>query len=161
MSKPSRPCVFCGAATGLTKEHIWSQWLRKHTTASGPTLTTTEFDYNHGPNATAIIHPTNSKTEHKTPLNLQAREVCRDCNGGWMSRLDEQVKPDILALMQGRGLVLTPDRAAAVATWATMKSFADEFIGRPGPDSTPVIVSTPAMRRHILDHAEPPPNTLV
>ena len=27
---PGRRCAFCGRSGGMTKEHVWPQWLRSH-----------------------------------------------------------------------------------------------------------------------------------
>ena len=33
MSKPQKRCIFCGA-TGMSREHIWGDWLKKHVVAT-------------------------------------------------------------------------------------------------------------------------------
>jgi hypothetical protein len=35
MSKPQKRCTFCGA-TGMSKEHIWGDWLKKHVATAMP-----------------------------------------------------------------------------------------------------------------------------
>ena len=92
-------CVFC--QTGRpTKEHVCPQWIsrliREH--RPGDTFTT--------------IRRRPDGNDHSWTANvidIQAKIVCRDCNGGWMSRIDnEQAKPLLSPMIAtGRAPYLT------------------------------------------------------
>jgi len=50
--------------------------------------------------------------------SIVTREVCSDCNQGWMSRLEETTKPHLLPMLTGLEKKLSEVEQLAVATWA-------------------------------------------
>src|SRR5437016_6546602 len=84
-------CVFCDG-TGLTKEHIWSDWLKD-------VIPPTEDHVN----TDIVIHPdhnarvalvTPSQRKRQGGLNTRKmRNVCGGCNGGWMKTIVDRAKP--------------------------------------------------------------------
>ncbi|MFB7747219.1 hypothetical protein [Streptomyces sp. NPDC056132] len=78
-----------------------------------------------------------------------------------MSQLETKAERLIVLLMQGKRVILDQEKSTTLATWATKTAWVNEFIGRPGPDPTPHPLTTPAMRRHLMDHGAPPPHTRV
>ncbi|GAA0705230.1 hypothetical protein GCM10010193_70360 [Kitasatospora atroaurantiaca] len=161
MSKPKKLCIFCGQASPISQEHLWSEWIAGHTTARSPLRTTQEHGFTHRAPGTVTVDPATTRHSKQPLLNLRVREVCRSCNTGWMSRLDAHVKPIILGMMRSEPCLLDPLQATDLATWTVMKSFVNEFAGRPGDDPTPRPASTPEMRRYVMEHQTPPPLSLV
>lgn len=50
---------------------------------------------------------------------MVVKSVCEECNGGWMSALEESAKPVLLPMIEDRGAVtLSVGEAETVATWA-------------------------------------------
>jgi hypothetical protein len=47
------------------------------------------------------------------------RCVCADCNNGWMSELEDEVKPVLTPLLKNHRTTLTRDDQILLATWAT------------------------------------------
>jgi hypothetical protein len=94
MARPQRFCIFCGRP-GLTHEHVWPDWLKQY-------IPKDMTDYTA---LTATIHPTHSELRRKKqPGDIRSRRlriVCKECNNGWMSRLQENAKPSLLHLVQG------------------------------------------------------------
>ena len=45
--------------------------------------------------------------------------VCDQCNNGWMSRLEEQVKPILKPMMLGNAVTLTVQQQERITTWMT------------------------------------------
>jgi len=80
-----------------------------------------------------------------TILGLRARAVCRACNGGWMSGLEQRAKPILLDMMgaarPGSVITLGPEQAATVAAWAIKTAWMREET-EPGDR-----VTTPQMRQ--------------
>lgn len=92
-------------------------------------------------------------------LTLVAREVCRGCNNGWMSRLEQRVQPTVSDLIDSAGsrqaIVIQPDRAADLATWAIKTAWMRE-VSTPTPATT-----TLAMRRRLQQTELPPEHSSV
>ena len=49
MSKPPGTCIFCGR-TGVSKEHLWANWMRDHLPEFAKTATATNLRMQIGPN---------------------------------------------------------------------------------------------------------------
>jgi hypothetical protein len=94
--------------------------------------------------------PTVTTTHKASVLNIITRAVCRDCNTGWMSRLETEAKPVILALneaaREGTALLLARPQARVVARWAQKTAMTNELAGH-----TSFKVATPAMGQRLRD----------
>ncbi len=119
---PARPCVFCGSTAGITDEHVWPKWLRAHAADLAPERYTHTSGFARTAADAFTEAPTVLVRQPGTILGLRARAVCRECNGGWMSGLEQRAKPILLNMMSaarpGSVLTLGPDQAATVAAWA-------------------------------------------
>ena len=113
MPRPQRFCIFCGKP-GLTREHVWADWLKKYV----------RKDMKEHSALFAIVHPTHSEPHRKKRSgDLQSRRlrvVCKDCNTGWMSRLQEKAKPHLLPLIQGEVTALDVSAQTIISSWAAM-----------------------------------------
>src|SRR5215472_15966123 len=100
-------CHFCyrqmGAGQRLvrSREHIFAQWLLEDLEIADSEIQPTHFS------SAGDVR----STRHHTMRNLVAGGVCADCNNGWMSQLEADVRRILLALMiSGRIVVdLAPD----------------------------------------------------
>ena len=104
------PCIFCGADAKLSREHVFPQWLR----ALFPDLG--EADY------LRRIVTFSTDTHHLRPgpsFDVVVRDVCRDCNHGWMEKLEARARPILTPMLQDDPRVLTAPEQHVVATWAT------------------------------------------
>ncbi len=114
-----RTCLGCGVELCedvVTLEHILPQWLAAE--IEMPNVKLRHFRHDDGTNGNTLLR------EHG--LNRYAtRQVCFRCNGGWMSRLENQAKPLILSLMKGERsvLVLTDDERRILSRWAVKTAF--------------------------------------
>jgi hypothetical protein len=155
----SRACAFCGAYGRLTKEHVWPQWLQ---TIAGPlhperaSISSGFWQENDGAfreaQAVRVDQP-------GSILKRTARAVCRDCNGGWMSQLEQQTKPHLESLVgattTNTGLPIQPDVAALLATWAIKTAWMNELGNRGEP------ATSAAMRKFLYEHLLPPEFSVV
>lgn len=118
-----RTCIFCNKKGGISKEHFWPQWLRQYLQEGVGDRYITE----------------SHESEAKSPLRLQSRTerqgrvitkkirvVCRYCNNGWMSALEEKVKPTIVSLLAGSSFKLDREQISSLAFWATVKAIVGE-----------------------------------
>lgn len=126
MPKPQRFCDFCGKP-GLTREEIWAKWLQRilpkpegydgyhnwHLTGRGD-LTVKGLQGDTIPYAVKNT----KRTGHTRTRKL--KNVCGDCNNGWMSRLQSAVKPRLEPIVHGGWRELGPGDQKILATWAVM-----------------------------------------
>jgi len=103
----SRECAFCRSTAKLTGEHLWSDWMndlfpgRKHFTMRDK-------------------HGKFSKKWRTAELDWTAKVVCEPCNGGWMSKIEnEHAKPAMTDLIRGTGdITISKSIARSIALFA-------------------------------------------
>jgi hypothetical protein len=106
----ARQCVFCGYPE-VTKEHAFPKWLRKVVSDRESLHAGMLADVTSGAN----LH----RSYAGLPFNLKVGRVCRDrCNGGWMNALENDARPFLQPMLEGRGRVLHEHGQHLVATWA-------------------------------------------
>jgi hypothetical protein len=124
-------CIFCGR-TGLSKEHIWSDWLKalvprndEHGEYWGSMhrdAHSRDVEWTVGPSSTA---------RQGSVLQRRVRNVCeRHCNNGWMSRVVGRAKPHIERMMLGSHLQMNLNEQTDVAAWIGITTVMQEFANR-------------------------------
>jgi len=112
MRSSTRYCVFCGT-TPLTLEHNPPQWINEFCS-----------DLDHG--GTTTFFTDRSRTHPRgashTVAATAGRVVCGRCNNGWMSNLENAVKPVLGPMTQGHGTRLTKERQGVLAEWLIKSS---------------------------------------
>ena len=108
-------CVFCGWEGTLTKEHAWPDWIRDvlpaghvkgHSQQHRVAATTGEV--------TAI-----TPVLHEKAANRKVQVVCqRECNGGWMSDLENTAKPLLVPIILGEAPHLSEQDQTTISLWA-------------------------------------------
>jgi hypothetical protein len=122
--RTQKRCIFCGRKP-TTKEHIWSDWMHPYL----PMESNARIEVNH----TVAQHdsprgrPPVSRERPGPVITKQIRIVCGNCNNGWMSRLETQVKPIILPMIQGTGGALDAVSQELLARWISMKAIVTEY----------------------------------
>lgn len=89
---------------------------------------------------------------------LTVKRVCKPCNEGWMSRLEEDSTPILDPMIAGKSVTLSLVNQLQVATWATKTAMTFEGLD---PETH---VTTTKEERHLLRddlHRRPPANTRV
>lgn len=143
-------CIFCQTSGRLSREHIWADWLRN-------------FVPRRDDRSTHRI--AGSDTENKIlrgkldrPGDIMAqrlRIVCKSCNEGWMSQMQERTKPHLVGLIRDGWTALDEDAQRILAAWATMFTMVFEYA------DPPTATVTQADRTYFMIHKAPPPNWLV
>jgi len=108
--------MFCHA-TGVTKAHIFAEsW-------------TGLFDKPNDTHEHEVVHryidPSTGKQreiKRAKTFALKSRKVCGTCNSGWLSQLEERVRPLMAAFAQNTPMILDSDEQADLAMWATAAS---------------------------------------
>ncbi|WP_444926119.1 hypothetical protein ACJJI4_18780 [Microbulbifer sp. TRSA002] len=110
-------CIFCGES-GLSKEHFWPNWMRGNVNLSISDKHANEVYSGEAKSEAAL----EKRTERSGNLiTLKFRVVCKACNNGWMSQLDNTVKPILKAGLEKTDYTLQENDIEALSKWAVMK----------------------------------------
>lgn len=106
-TKPQRRCAFCpNEAITLTREHLWSAWI-------GDLVKSKAYNFRLYTEAGTV------KTWKQKQLDQSARVVCGDCNNGWMSELEAEVKTGFRdVIIYGSALSLLPSALTLLAAFS-------------------------------------------
>ena len=111
-----RDCLFCpNPANSL--EDAWPLWIAKQYRGNAPSQLRAERQGQSLP-PWDVWQP-----------ELKVRRVCRECNNGWMSRLESQSQPTLQPLLSGQSHSLTSGEQATVALWAVKTAMVLEGLG--------------------------------
>lgn len=103
----ARVCVFCDKGGGLTREDVWPKWLTK---LLGPTP----------PNVIHELIDTDRKVVRQfetSSLEAVVRQVCAECNNGWMGTLETSNQGVLTSLIRGQSIRLTPTSQVGLTRW--------------------------------------------
>lgn len=102
----TRLCAFCGSAGSLTKEHVLGNWLSKIGLDDSP------VEFFAGP-LNRIPRPMGAGA----PFQQTVKNVCAECNNGWMGSLEEVAKRVLTPLILGQPGRIAADDQPAIAMW--------------------------------------------
>jgi hypothetical protein len=130
----------------MSAEHVLPQWLRRLVQPPGTSRRTVRFDL-----ASGEIH--DEQTKAGSGFAVRPRVVCRACNNGWMSQLEEQVRPLLTPLVRGVPTALTADDGALIAAWCMKTAIVGQYVGEP--------VTTRTQRLQCKESLKPVPRTKI
>jgi hypothetical protein len=120
MSKPPRPCVYCGRTGKRSREHIIADWVTK-VIPQPPQYRSWAYD------TTGNIQVGRSLSYARDPEFSEGAlgqrklfRVCEPCNNGWMKRIQDDAKPVLLPLIKGIWEGLSAEKTKHIANWATI-----------------------------------------
>ena len=102
----NRTCVFCAARSVLTREHVFGDWL-----------TRIGLDLDPVAHAAGPLNRTARDLGVVRPFHNRVREVCGQCNGGWMSRLEAAARRVLTPFIRGQPGYMEPADQGAIAAW--------------------------------------------
>src|SRR5690606_33239285 len=143
----SKPCIFCGRHGDKSREHFYPAWLANHVSMQHPIHHTAETFTASG---YAPAQLTKSVRRQGHLVTRKLRVVCRTCNNGWMSQLEESAKPLLLRGFDAETFTLTPKDQGLLSRWACMKAMVAE-------QSEPDLATTPAIDRLAFHDTQVPP----
>lgn len=109
----ARTCLFCNATESLTDEHIWPKWVSRELQSMGKTLA-------------------NRPGEKRARASIDVTvPVCRSCNNGWLSTLENDTANVLRRMLWGEFLALNRRAQDLLATWATKTAFLIDRISDP------------------------------
>jgi hypothetical protein len=140
-------CIFCGGS-GLTAEHLFPDWLKKFECFKrGPHDKHTYVVVQRKP-----IFKEATMTRHGHSGSRKLRRLCNTCNNGWVSQMDNAVKPFLPSLFQGEWSTVNEAEQAILAKWLTKITMVGDTIGLL---DRPAYIPAP-QRKWFYDHKEPP-----
>jgi hypothetical protein len=140
-SKVSKLCIFCGLPNKMSEEHIWGKWLKDFVRRE---MNKHHFHAERIPRP-GLPHISETRLKAGDPLSSKVRVVCVDCNNTWLSQIQEQAKPFLVPLIQGKATVLGRTGQEKVATWCAMATMTSEYI-----DSDPYSIAVSQVERSWL-----------
>ncbi len=149
--KPPGTCIFCGR-TGLSKEHIWSDWLKElipRNTTHGEWSEGFEYDFEE--KKFTGMRPLMEMTRQGCMTQCKIRNVCEaHCNNGWMGRAVEAAKPIASNLITGQMCKVDEGGVRSLATWLAITTVMQEFT------VTRTVMIPPEDRAELM-HSNAPP----
>lgn len=114
-------CLFCNTAA-TSHEHLWSDWMGKFFPDG--------FKYYEN-----LTQRRRSNSSENGPANQRDggpwtktfKAVCERCNHGWMSEIEESVKPLLMNLALGRNISLASGDQKDLTRWIALKMMVSEF----------------------------------
>lgn len=104
----ARVCIFCSKPAD-SREHLFPDWILR-----------ARKDY----------RPFRMKKDNRTPPRfygeLKVRAVCGDCNTGWMSTLEGEIKPTLGPMMRGEEILLSVCQQEQLSVWALKTAMVTE-----------------------------------
>ena len=145
-STPRRGCVFCGRIGKLTKEHLFRKSLAGRIPAS-PDLTLLRVD----------VDGTTQRTD--MPISMfekQVREVCSECNSGWMNGIDIAIEDLLVEIANMRTFEIPASSVANLARLATRIALLRTLDERARNGH-----ANGSLFRFFYEHQLPPPGTVI
>ncbi len=151
--KAPRICLFCGKRGDMSKEHVFSKWISKYLPDPALNHKVTSSDDSWLP-------------EHmrRTPLNKTVagatgsrtfKIVCRTCNNGWMSDMEQLIEPLLARGFEGGKIDLDVDQQSLLARWIEKTAMVRD------EGSSMMPVSTDEQRRALMKSIGADPLTKV
>jgi len=149
MSKIPKQCIFCGGF-GVTKEHVIPPWIGRALDGTSTHRVAISMDINLRELTLSTGTPPRTLQGHI--FTRKVRGVCRSCNEGWLSRLEQHVRPMLVPLIADQQVVLTVDDQRTLACWVATTAMVNQFF-------SPTYVVTPhEERRYLMSRGFPPDN---
>lgn len=102
----TKTCVFCDSKGPLSREHVFGQWLSK-----------TGIDLTPKPHYKSFLNQTPQQIGKQPPFRQTVKNVCKSCNNGWMSRLEEIAQRVLAPIILDQSTTITVDDQPAIAMW--------------------------------------------
>lgn len=109
----------------MSKEHIFADWLQEifpRAATDTHTQGVLRWTREAGETEPEISHRQGHSGTRK------ARVVCETCNNGWLSGVENRIKPILLPMIRAHRLTVTPRMQEALAFWAVKTALVAEKI---------------------------------
>jgi len=122
-----RKCIFCGEGgtpgNPMTEEHLWPEWMHAYLPQI-PGMKTQAGRSRMRPGQ--LVNQQKIREGHV--FTKRFRLVCKRCDTGWMSSIEEQAKPILVPMLQGQRITLLKNHKIRLAHWIALKVMVMESI---------------------------------
>lgn len=101
-----RLCAFCGSSGPLSREHVFGQWVSKIGLDSRP------VGHRAGP-----LNRIPRDMGIQPPYRQTVKNICAQCNNGWMSKLEVTAQRVLTPLLLGETGTIAVEDQPAIAMW--------------------------------------------
>lgn len=115
-------CIFCQGSKPLSLQHVWPDWMKAIFPRAGAKTIFASVD-----NRLVGAASLREKRRDGHLLTTKFRKVCVECNNGWISALENQVRPSLTKLILGKAVALTADELTRISTWAAIVTIMAEY----------------------------------
>jgi hypothetical protein len=124
-------CIFCKKGNRRTaSEDIFPKWMARE---FGKYLPKKAF-FNYS--SEDPRRPKFKKRSNSGSFEVLSKAPCEECNHGWMSDLETNVKAFVTPMMFGKSISLAPDAQITIAEWFLKTVMVYEYEMHHGPKST-------------------------
>jgi hypothetical protein len=116
-------CIYCGKPADSV-EHIFATWII-HELSRYTGRTFWQGTFTQGDKTTTFLRRRNKRGN--PTFEFTTDRVCRECNNGWMNRIDDRVRRYLPNLMRGRPYVTSNKMCKAIAAWAVKTAVTARF----------------------------------
>jgi len=149
MSKIPKQWIFCGEFH-VTKEHVIPRWIGRALDGISTHRVAVSMDINLRDPTLSTSTPPRTLQGHI--YTRKVRAVCLSCNQGWLSHLEQQVRPLLLPLIADQQVMLTVDELRTLACWVAKTAMVNQFF-------LPTYIVTPKEERlFLMSDGSPPDN---
>jgi hypothetical protein len=131
----------------MTKEHIWSDWLKNELDQPPYTRQIIFSDFDSPGRATIE----ENKSIPSRMNQRKVRKVCTNCNNGWMGRIVNGSKPFATTMIRGYETILNEQSQTELAAWIALSTIMAEYTV---PSHRMAI--TGDERKYVMDNLAPP-----
>lgn len=115
----NKTCVFCGSRVN-SNEDVWPKWLLKLLRTSANEKVPIKTRWFQQP----------PKEWLTADSALKVKNVCSECNNGWMSQLESEAKPVLSPMILGGAVTLTATQQQKIAAWFTKCAMVFDSMGK-------------------------------
>lgn len=106
-------CVFCNKKGERAKEHVWPDWLQKSLNLSTEKFLGTHYNLAGIP-LSERVHVGDA---------TQFGHVCKNCNSGWMSKLEVEFQKIFNAISENDNFFINGNSARIIKLWSIKTAF--------------------------------------
>lgn len=145
-------CVFCQWEGKLSREHVWPKWIRSVVPEG------TRQGSIRRARVSAKTGEAHTHLRHGLAASRRIRVICRSrCNGGWMSDLEQQIRPILEPLILGdRSRPLSSADQALLGLWSLKTAMMLEYLHPPDIRAIP-----PSHYEYLYQRRQPPSNSRI
>jgi hypothetical protein len=147
--KHRRICAYCDRPGKLSAEHVFPLWLQRHLSVVEPDTPDNMFHHR-------IMSEDGSIAPGKLARpgswkSLKLRIVCKNCNNGWMSVIQQNAKSIIVPFVTGSWPIISEEKITRLVSWIMDRVFVVDFTNSDTGDIPPLHRKLFLRRRSVAD----------